>query len=82
MYVNLKQWSAWSPTVETESEWKSWAVDPVLLPEKGSPKLLFIPAIRRRRLSKLGRMIMQVIFSFSDVIDLYTVNSVFASHNG
>ena len=82
MHVNLKQWSAWSPTVETESEWKSWAVDPVLLPEKGSPKLPFIPAIRRRRMSKLARMIMQVAFSFSDVIDLSEVNSVFASHHG
>jgi hypothetical protein len=61
MHLNLKQWSAWSPTVETESEWGSWAVDPVLLPVNGSPKLLFIPAIRRRRLSKLGRMIMQFL---------------------
>ena len=82
MYVNLIQWSAWSPTVETESDWKSWVTKPVLLPVNGSPKLPFIPAIRRRRLSKLGRMIMQVVFRFRDVIDLSEVNSVFASHHG
>ncbi|HIG76470.1 MAG TPA: hypothetical protein EYQ48_00565 [Candidatus Lambdaproteobacteria bacterium] len=82
MIVTLKQWAAWAPTVETESEWIKWISAPTMLPKNGSPKLPYVPTIRRRRLSDLGRMVMQVIFNFKNTTDLSSVNSVLASHHG
>ena len=82
MIVTLKQWSAWAPTVETKSEWIKWFSAPTTLSKNGDPKLPYVPSIRRRRLSGLGRMVMQVIFNFKDTTDLSSVNSVLASHHG
>ncbi len=82
MIFTLKNWAAWAPAIATREDWKDWSLNTFVPTIESKPKLPFIPAIRRRRLSKLGAMIMQVIFSLGDDLDLSEVNTVFSSHHG
>jgi len=52
------RWSAWAPGLSDASAWKSWAAgthDPT--PHPDEPDVSFVPAMVRRRLSPLTRMV-------------------------
>ena len=58
---NIAQWRAWAPSLESADDWHAWCQAPVLLPaSEASPDVSFLPAMQRRRLSRLARMAFSV----------------------
>lgn len=55
--LRIEQWRAWAPGLEDEAAWRAWARNPVL-PDAADtqPSCDFLPAMQRRRLSRLARM--------------------------
>lgn len=78
----IKSWSAWAPGVESAADWERFARDPVRLSLEGTPALAFIPAMQRRRLSRLSRMALHSAFAAGPRELLSEVSTVFASRHG
>ena len=58
---NIAQWRAWAPGLESVSDWQAWSRQPVVLPDSdAAPDVSFLPAMQRRRLSRLARMAFSV----------------------
>lgn len=60
----VRAWAAWAPGVERREDWQAWALapTPTLLPAgDGMPTLADVSALQRRRLSRLGRAVLQVV---------------------
>ncbi|CAI8939666.1 Beta-ketoacyl synthase-like protein [Pseudomonas sp. IT-196MI5] len=58
---NIAQWRAWAPGLESVSDWQAWCRQPVVLPDSDAvPDVSFLPAMQRRRLSRLARMVFSV----------------------
>lgn len=59
--LRIEQWRAWAPGLEDEAAWRAWALNPVL-PDAADtqPGCDFLPAMQRRRLSRLARMTLDV----------------------
>ncbi len=58
---NIAQWRAWAPGLESVSDWQTWSNQPtVLAPSDAAPDVSFLPAMQRRRLSRLARMAFSV----------------------
>lgn len=59
--LRIEQWRAWAPGLEDEAAWHAWAASPSV-PEAGDsqPACDFLPAMQRRRLSRLARMTLDV----------------------
>ncbi|MDR2660324.1 MAG: beta-ketoacyl synthase chain length factor, partial [Spirochaetaceae bacterium] len=66
----IKKFSAWAPALETDEDWKQWALGKRCIEcSTRSPALEFTAPLFRRRLSQLSRMTIQVIHDcmpFSD----------------
>lgn len=58
---NIARWSAWAPGLESVDDWQAWSRQPVV-PESSdaAPDVSFLPAMQRRRLSRLARMAFSV----------------------
>ena len=62
----VRAWAAWAPGVERREDWQAWALAPAPAPlpaGDGMPALADVPALQRRRLSRLGRAVLQVVMS-------------------
>ncbi|WP_077045066.1 beta-ketoacyl synthase chain length factor [Pseudomonas sp. KK4] len=58
---NIAQWRAWAPGLESVDDWQAWSRHPVELPVSDAvPDVSFLPAMQRRRLSRLARMAFSV----------------------
>ncbi|BDU22476.1 beta-ketoacyl synthase chain length factor [Dyella sp. GSA-30] len=59
--LRIEQWRAWAPGLEDEAAWQAWARNPAL-PDvaETQPSCDFLPAMQRRRLSRLARMTLDV----------------------
>ncbi len=57
---SVAKWCAWSPGVETQDDWLLWANNKKTIQLEGVPACSFLPALQRRRLSRLGKMALQV----------------------
>jgi len=79
---SLRAWSAWAPGLHASEDWIGWARAPHAPPLEGSPELKFVPAMQRRRFSRLSRMALQVAFDATPPELLTSVCSVFASRHG
>ena len=57
----IDQWQAWAPGLVSTDDWTDWAREPCEL-ESGDaqPDVSFLPAMQRRRLSRLARMVFAV----------------------
>ena len=78
---NIAQWRAWAPGLETADEWHAWCRAPVLLPvSDASPDVSFLPAMQRRRLSRLARMAFSVGWPLAE--GLQDLPLVFISRHG
>ena len=57
----LEGWRAWAPGLETPEAWQAWARAPQAVADDGAtqPACAFLPAMQRRRLSRLARMCME-----------------------
>lgn len=54
---NIDQWQAWAPGLACVDDWAIWAKAPrCLTPSDVVPDVAFLPAMQRRRLSRLARM--------------------------
>lgn len=59
--ATLLNWAAWAPGLEQRTDWQAWAHDSSRpLQQDGQPVLAFVPAMARRRMSRLTRMALQV----------------------
>jgi len=53
---DIDQWQAWAPGLANIDDWATWARDPCCLENDDEPDVSFLPAMQRRRLSRLARM--------------------------
>jgi hypothetical protein len=58
---NITQWRAWAPGLATSDDWRQWSLDPTVPDDQEqAPDVSFLPAMQRRRLSRLARMAFSV----------------------
>jgi len=77
----IEQFQAWAPGLDTRESWQSWAQQPVVVPDGGmQPSCDFLPAMQRRRLSRLARMTMHVAWPLC--AEHEQLPFVFASRHG
>jgi hypothetical protein len=58
---NIAQWRAWAPGLETVEDWRRWSLSPSPVTNSdAAPDVSFLPAMQRRRLSRLARMAFSV----------------------
>jgi len=58
---NIAQWRAWAPGLNTPDDWRQWACAPSAHAAcDGTPDVSFLPAMQRRRLGPLARMVFHV----------------------
>lgn len=61
MDFQIEQWRAWAPGLDSEQAWQVWAREPERVPDSDEqPTCDFLPAMQRRRLSRLARMALHV----------------------
>ena len=64
---NIAQWRAWAPGLDSVDAWQAWSRQPVVLPSSdAAPDVSFLPAMQRRRLSRLARMAFSVGWPLAD----------------
>ena len=63
---NIDQWSAWGPGLSTTADWQSWAREERLPDAAAQPDVAFLPAMQRRRLSPLARMVFSVAWPLAE----------------
>lgn len=58
---NIDQWQAWAPGLASAGDWAVWAQNPCdPACSESQPDVSFLPAMLRRRLSQLARMVFAV----------------------
>ncbi|OUS26742.1 hypothetical protein A9Q99_16090 [Gammaproteobacteria bacterium 45_16_T64] len=62
IHLNVNQWYAWSPGIESSDDWEAWARKQRMPLESGVPELPFVKPMLRRRLSQLSKMAVKVAF--------------------
>ncbi|WP_411390571.1 beta-ketoacyl synthase chain length factor [Pseudomonas sp. MPB23] len=78
---NIAQWRAWAPGLESADDWHAWCQAPALLPASDAcPDVSFLPAMQRRRLSRLARMAFAVGWPLAE--GLPDLPLVFISRHG
>src|SRR5215471_17036272 len=80
--VRIARWAAWAPGIENHAAWEAWCGAPQPITSDGSPDVTFLPALLRRRCSRLSRMMLKAAFACADVDALAAVPTVFASRHG
>ncbi len=80
-FLALKAWAAWAPGIEDSQALKAWGEGKKHIKQTTeAPALKFLPALFRRRLSQLSRMVLQI---GHDLAPPQTqIPCVFASHYG
>lgn len=80
--ARVRRWSAWSPGLETRSDWEAWARAPRPLAGDGHPEARFLPAMLRRRCTPLTRIVLTAAFDCLEEAERGAVRTVFASRHG
>jgi hypothetical protein len=78
--VTIEGWSAWAPGVESAIQWQEWAIGQRVIDSEGTPSVQFLPAMFRRRLSRLTKMALKVAYDCAS--DIESINTVFCSRHG
>jgi len=60
--LQIEQWAAWAPGLESHEAWRQWLREPVELVPTGAPALAEMPAMMRRRIEPLGRVALQAAY--------------------
>lgn len=77
----IDAWRAWAPGVDGPAAWAAWAATPHAIVDRGEqPACEFVPAMQRRRLSRLARIVMQTAWPLCG--DDEQLPFVFASRHG
>ncbi|MGE8408371.1 MAG: beta-ketoacyl synthase chain length factor [Pseudomonas sp.] len=78
---NISQWRAWVPGIQTAGDWKQWTQGANIADgAEQAPDVSFLPAMQRRRLSRLARMAFAVGWPLAD--GLQQLPLVFVSRHG
>lgn len=81
MAFRINDWRAWAPGLDTPQAWQAWAQSPTVVPDQQEqPECLSLPAMQRRRLSRLARMTIEVASPL--LAENEQLPFVFASHHG
>lgn len=80
MKFSILSWGAWSPQYQQADNWRHWPVN-TTAPEQMStaPKLAHVPAMQRRRLSKLTKIVLEAVHQCDPTEQC---RSIFASQHG
>lgn len=78
--VTIEAWSAWAPGIESAEQWQEWAMGKRFIENEGTPSVPFLPAMFRRRLSRLSKMALKV--AYNCVPDIESIKTVFCSRYG
>ncbi|WP_426287209.1 beta-ketoacyl synthase chain length factor [Luteibacter sp. E-22] len=79
--LHIDAWRAWAPGVDTTADWAAWAAAPHPIVDRGEqPACDFVPAMQRRRLSRLARIVMHAAWPLCG--DDEQLPFVFASRHG
>lgn len=78
---DLVRWSAWAPGLEERAAWVEWAAHPTLPKLDGAPEVRFVPAMARRRLTRIAKMTAQTAFDVATPEELRELPMVFASRH-
>ncbi|MBB1518134.1 beta-ketoacyl synthase chain length factor [Pseudomonas sp. SR9] len=66
-YFKIDQWRAWAPGLDTVDDWQAWQQAPFAPADEGQqPDVSFLPAMQRRRLSRLARMLFHVCWPIAE----------------
>lgn len=77
----IDAWRAWAPGLENDEAWQAWSRDPVHVTDTDAqPSCDFLPAMQRRRLSRLARMTLHVAWPLC--AENEQLPFVFASRHG
>ena len=63
---NISAWNAWAPGLADADDWHRWAQRPFAPTEDAQPDVSFLPALQRRRLSRLARMAFYVAWPLAE----------------
>lgn len=78
---NIAQWRAWAPGLTTAEDWQQWSRNPtVRCNQDQAPDVSFLPAMQRRRLSRLARMAFSVGWPLAEGLEHLPL--VFVSRHG
>ncbi|WP_300652382.1 beta-ketoacyl synthase chain length factor [Pseudomonas sp.] len=81
MHFRIEQWRAWAPGLESKDDWRTWCEAPVRVADgQQQPDVSFLPAMQRRRLSRLARMLFQVAWPLAEAYPALPL--IFASRHG
>jgi len=78
--ATLEGWNAWAPGFETQQQWQQWNGNISQINNQGTPEVKFLPAMFRRRLSRLSKLALSS--AFSCIKQGEPVSTVFASSHG
>lgn len=59
--VDIKQWAAWAPNIESQADWRNWAAKPYNTTGDAMPDVSALPPMQRRRMNRLSRMCYSVV---------------------
>ena len=78
----LEGWRAWAPGLDSTEDWLAWAQSPHKVPDdaQAQPSCAFLPALQRRRLSRLARMTLETAWPLCG--DAEQLPFVFGSRHG
>ncbi|WP_394202377.1 beta-ketoacyl synthase chain length factor [Shewanella waksmanii] len=78
--LGIQSIGAWSPEFQTLPQWLDWPHSPITdIDPEAKPKLSQVPAMQRRRFSRLSKMMLEVAFQCQAPAQC---RSVFASRHG
>jgi hypothetical protein len=80
-HFRIEQWRAWAPGLDSTADWCAWHQAPSRLLDTGAqPDVSALPAMQRRRLSRLARMAFHVAWPLAEAHPQLPM--VFASRHG
>lgn len=80
-HFNIDTWRAWAPGLDSTDDWQAWQQAPAhVADDSQQPDVSFLPALQRRRLSRLARMAFHVAWPLADAHG--PLPMVFASRHG
>ncbi len=84
MDFSITQWRAWAPGLDSLADWQAWHRQPWRpAASEAQPDVAFLPALQRRRLSRLARMAFSVAWPLAETpSSAGQLPLVFASRHG
>jgi hypothetical protein len=81
MTLAIADWRAWAPGIDDRAAWAAWAATPYVATETAAqPDCAWVPAMQRRRLTRMARMCMHVAWPLC--ADDEQLPFVYASRHG